>query len=36
MIVGVVVDWWKQRYTCYLNALYMQKKEKDGEGMYDI
>ena len=33
MIVGVVVDLLKQRCTCYLNALYMKKKEKDGEGL---
>ena len=31
MIVGVVVVLWKQICMCYLNALYMKKKEKDGE-----
>ena len=29
------MDWWKQRCTCYLNVLYMKKKEKDGEGLKD-
>ena len=32
MIVGVIVDLWRQRYPCYLNALYMKKKEEDGHG----
>ena len=36
MIVGVVVDLWNQRCTWYLNALYMKKKEEDGDGLYDI
>ena len=30
MIVGVVVDVWKQRCMCYLNALYIKKKGKMG------
>ena len=33
MIVGVVVDWYKQRCTCYLNARFMKKNKKDGEGL---
>ena len=33
MIVGVGVDLWKQRDMCYLNALYMKKKEQGGEGL---
>ena len=33
MILGVDVDWWKQRCTCNLNVLYMKNKEKDGEGL---
>ena len=33
MIVGMVVDLWKQRYMCYLNALYMKKKDKYIEGL---
>ena len=35
VIVGVVVELWKQRCMCYLNALYIKKKEKDLEGLYD-